>query len=294
MTTSTRTVTVPGAELAVQIHGDLADTTPDRPALLMFGSPMDHTGFATLAGHFTDRVVVTYDPRNVGDSRRDDTSAATPSEQHAEDLHAVIAALDTHRPDAFASSGGALNALLMVAEHPDALRTLVAHEPPMARLLPDRSCCTAAVDDIVATYDAAGQGPATAKFIAMVMHTGQFTDDYLRSPAPDPAMFGLPTEDDGSRDDPLMANLRGGFDHDLDVQSLQAASTRVVIGVGEESGSPTDGEMAGRSAYAVATALGREPVVFPSGHAGFLGGEFGQTGKPEEFATTLRAVLEQR
>jgi len=31
--------------------------------------------------------------------------------------------------------------------------------------------------------------------------------------------------------------------------------------------------------------------VFPSGHSGFLGGEFGQTGKPVEFAAKLREVL---
>jgi len=37
--------------------------------------------------------------------------------------------------------------------------------------------------------------------------------------------------------------------------------------------------------------LGITPVVFPGGHAGFLGGEYGQTGKPDEFAARLRDVL---
>ena len=54
---------------------------------------------------------------------------------------------------------------------------------------------------------------------------------------------------------------------------------------------PADGEVAGRSAYALAAALGQEPVVFPGGHNGFLGGEFGQTGKPQEFAARLTEVL---
>ena len=36
---------------------------------------------------------------------------------------------------------------------------------------------------------------------------------------------------------------------------------------------------------------GREAVVFPSGHGGFLGGEYGQSGKPDEFAAKLREVL---
>lgn len=32
--------------------------------------------------------------------------------------------------------------------------------------------------------------------------------------------------------------------------------------------------------------------MFPSDHGGFLGGEYGQTGKPEEFASALRRVLD--
>ena len=39
--------------------------------------------------------------------------------------------------------------------------------------------------------------------------------------------------------------------------------------------------------YAVARELAIEPVVFPGGHNGFLGGEYGQTGKPEEFASLI-------
>ena len=43
-----------------------------------------------------------------------------------------------------------------------------------------------------------------AKFIALVSHEGLIGPDYLDRPAPDPAAFGLPSEDDGSRDDPLL------------------------------------------------------------------------------------------
>ena len=131
-----------------------------------------------------------------------------------------------------------------------------------------------------------------AGFIAMVMQRGELGADYVDQPGPDPAMFGMPTEDDGSRDDPLMSNMRGGGNSRVpDLDAVRAASTHVVIAVGEESGGPRDGEIAGRAAYAVAEALGQEPVVFPGGHQGFLGGEFGQTGKPQEFAAKLEEVL---
>ncbi|WP_346243064.1 hypothetical protein [Rhodococcoides corynebacterioides] len=102
----------------------------------------------------------------------------------------------------------------------------------------------------------------------------------------------MPTDDTGDRTDPLMSNLRGlGCDYAPDVPRLEQASTRIVLAVGEESGGPDDGELAGRAAHAVAAALGQDPVVFPGGHNGFLGGEYGQMGKPDEFAATLREVL---
>ena len=43
---------------------------------------------------------------------------------------------------------------------------------------------------------------------------------------------------------------------------------------------------------ALAAQLGSEPVVFPGDHAGFLGGEFGMTGRPDEFAARLRELLD--
>jgi hypothetical protein len=49
--------------------------------------------------------------------------------------------------------------------------------------------------------------------------------------------------------------------------------------------------MAGRAAAAVAERLGTDPVTFPGGHDGFLGGEYGGMGEPDAFAATLRKVL---
>jgi len=63
----------------------------------------------------------------------------------------------------------------------------------------------------------------------------------------------------------------------------------VVIAAGAES----DDELAHRAALAAAERLGIEPVIFPSNHGGFLGGEYGQTGEPAAFAAKLRHVLEE-
>src|ERR1700733_4041761 len=280
----TYTLDVPGAVLQYDIR---ASDTSTEPPLLLIGSPMGASGFVTLAGHFPDRTVVTYDPRGAWRSRRTDGADQTTPDEHADDLHRIITALDAWPADIFASSGGAMNALALVAKHPEHVRTLVAHEPPAAQQLPDREAILAACQDIRETYLRSGFGPAMAKFIALVSYSGPLPSDYAEEPAPDPAMFGLPTEDDGSRDDPLVGENIVSLGCPDDFDALSAAPTRSVIGVGAQSGAI----LPGRAAVAVAERLGTQPVIFPGGHDGFLGGEFGSTGEPDAVAATLRTVL---
>jgi pimeloyl-ACP methyl ester carboxylesterase len=249
---------------------------------------MGADGFTTLAGHFADRTVVTYDPRSSGRSKRTDGASETTPDEHADDLHRLISTLDAGPVDVFASSGGAVNALALVAKHPEQVRTLVAHEPPASTEVPDHEAVLAACAGIRETYYRSGFGPAMAKFIAIVSHEGPFPDGYADQPGPDPAMFGLPAEDDGSRDDPLLSHniiTCNAYRHDFDV--LRKAPTRIVIGVGAKSGQ----QLAGRAGAAVAERLGIAPVTFPGDHGGFLGGEYGQTGEPDAFAATLREAL---
>ncbi|HYL39766.1 MAG TPA: alpha/beta hydrolase, partial [Candidatus Binatus sp.] len=259
-----------------------------EPPLLIIGSPMGASGFTTLASHFPDRTVVTYDPRGSERSKRTDDAAESRPEEHAEDLHAVIEAIGGGPVDLFGSSGGAVNALALVARHPHDVRTLVAHEPPSASVLPDRDAALAACRDLHDTYLRIGLGPAMAKFIALVTFQGPIPDDYLDRPAPDPAMFGLPSQDDGSRDDPLVGmNMPSCPAYLPDIEALRSAPTRIILAVGASSGET----MAARAGRTIAKRLGSEAVTFPGDHAGFLGGEYGQTGEPEAFAAKLREVL---
>ena len=276
----TETLDLPGATLAYDVRE--AESGSTEPVLLMIGSPMDASGFTTLAGRFPDRTVVTYDPRGVGRSpRADGVTGATPDE-HAEDLHRLIAELDAGPVDIFASSGGAVNALALVTRHPEGVRTLVAHEPPLATVLPDREEALAVTEDIHETYERDGLGPAMAKFIAFTSVKGPTPPD-VPDRAPNPADFGLPTEDDGSRDHPLLGpHMVYVTRYEPDFDSLRAVSTRIVVAAGADS----EGTFPYRAALAVAERLGTEAVIFPSHHGGF-----GQQGDPDAFAATLRRVL---
>jgi pimeloyl-ACP methyl ester carboxylesterase len=286
--TTTHVLETPEADISYDLHGPLP-TADGRPPLFMVGQPMDASGFGALAAHFPDRTVVTYDPRGLGRSLRKDGRVDNAPEVQAGDLHALIEALGVGPVEMFASSGGAVTALALVAAHPGDVTTLVAHEPPLMAVLRDAEAARRAQAGVLDAYEAKGWGAGMAAFIAMTSWRGEFTDDYFARPAPDPAQFGMPADDDGSRDDPLLSDRSWAItSYRPDVDALAAARTRIVIAVGEESLDT----FTGRTAIATAELLGQQATVFPSHHGGFVGGESGYAGQPEAFARRLREVLD--
>jgi pimeloyl-ACP methyl ester carboxylesterase len=284
----TRTLRTPEVDLVYDVRGTLP-AADGRPPLFMIGQPMTADGFTALASHFPDRAVVTYDPRGLGRSVRKDGRVDNTPLTQAADLHALIQALGAGPVEIFASSGGAVTALAFVANHPDDVTTLVAHEPPLMPVLPDAALAKRALAGVRDVYQAKGWGAGMAAFIAMTSWQGEYTEDYFAQPAPDPAAFGMPAQDDGSRDDPLLSERSWAVtDYRPDPDALAAAPTRIVIAVAEESGET----LTGRTARTMAALLGQEATAFPSHHGGFTGEDSGYPGQPEAFARTLREVLD--
>ncbi len=286
---TTHTLDTAGAGIVYDVHGPLP-TADGRPPLVMIAQPMDASGFTTLASHFSDRTVVTYDPRGLGRSiRKDGRVDNTPAVQ-ADDVHAVIDALGVGPVEMFASSGGAITALALVAAYPDDVTTLVAHEPPLLALLPDAEAAMRARAGVRDAYEAKGFGAGMAAFIAMTSWQGEFDDDFFARSAPDPAQFGMPSADDGVRGDPLLSDRSWAVSgYRPDFGAVAAAPTRVVIAVGEE----LMGTVTWRTSLVTSDLLGQEATVFPSHHGGFMGGELGYPGQPEAFARKLHQVLDE-
>jgi pimeloyl-ACP methyl ester carboxylesterase len=285
MTMTTHTLETAEADLAYDIRGPLP-TADGRPPLFMIGQPMDASGFATLASYLPDRTVVTYDPRGIGRSSRKDGRVEHLPAVQAEDVHALIGALGAGPVEMFASSGGAVTALALVAAHPGDVSTLVAHEPPLIPMVPDAEAARRARGAVRDVYEAHGSNAGMAAFIAMTSWRGEFTDEYFAQPAPDPAMFGMPGEDDGTRDSALLSDRSwpvSGYHPEVDL--LAAAPTRIVIAVGEESRDT----LTDRASVGIAELLGQQVTAFPSHHGGFVSHEYGQ---PEAFARRLREVLD--
>jgi len=152
---------VPGASLYYETRGS-------GPVLLLIpGGPTDATIFAGLAPRVSDSyTVVTYDPRGLSRSKLD----VLPEDRRiveifADDAHRLLTAVGSEPAFVFGNSGGALVGLALVTRYPQQVRTLVAHEPPAATLLPDGSAALVAMQEVYDTYRSTGIGPAMQKFL---------------------------------------------------------------------------------------------------------------------------------
>ena len=269
-----RSIDVPGARLHYEVRGA-------GPLLFVIGSPMAAAEFAPLAHAMAhDHTVVTYDPRGFAGSPVDDPDGPSNPDLRADDVIAILDELGAESSDVFGSSGGAVTGLALVTRHPGRIDTLVAHEPPLLELLPDAEQQRAATQDITDTFLRDGLQAAWMKF----MVNAGF----------DLAAFGDgPPEPHGEPVNPEQALAEGTrfFVHDLapttqylpDFDALRASPSRIVIGLGAESGHL----LTKRTSVATAERLGVTTTEFPGDHGGFLGA-------PGEFADRLRQVLATR
>lgn len=262
---------VPGARLHYEVRGR-------GPLLLVIGSPMAAADFAPLARSLAaDHTVVTYDPRGVAGSPVDDPDSPSNPDLRADDVAAILDDLGAPSADVFGSSGGAVTGLALVARHPGRVGTLVAHEPPLMELLPDAEAQRVATADIKATFRTEGLQAAWLKF----MVNAGFDVDASGDGRPEPQ---------GEPVNPAQALAEGArfFLHDLettaqylpDFEALRASGSRIVVGLGAESGRL----ITHRTSTAVAERLGVDTTEFPGDHGGFMGA-------PDAFAARLREVL---
>ncbi|MDP9860995.1 MULTISPECIES: alpha/beta fold hydrolase [Streptosporangium] len=270
-TVTSGSLKVPGATLYYEVRGQ-------GPLVVLVGAPMNATFFAPLADLLAaDHTVLTTDPRGLNRSPLDDPDQDSTPEMRADDLSRLLTHLDAGPAAVFGSSGGAVSALALAVAHPGQVHTVIAHEPPLNRLLDDREERDAAVEDIIATYVSGDVAGAWAKFMVnanIVM--------------PESEESGAPVAAPDEPDPQQVADERFWFLHEMrattrwepDIAALRAGPTRVVVGVGVESA----GQLCDRTSAALAAALGTAPTAFPGGHIAF-------SDDPDGFAPRLRAVL---
>jgi len=274
-------LSVPGASLYYEVRG------VGPVLLLVCGGVYDAAGYAELARHFADRyTVVTYDRR--GNSRSPLAGPPEPQsiEVHSDDAARVLAAVGVAADapaEVFGNSSGAIIALDLVARHPELVRTVVAHEPPLFELLEDRDHWRTLMRSVEETFRTAGPWAALE-----TMNAGFAADQ----PSKSDAEAEQPPGPDADADAEVVARMQENFAFFVgyevppfagyvpDLAALAAAPARVVPAVGEGS----NGEPWVRAAGVLAERLGTEAVAFPGDHGGF-GTEH------EEFAARLDKIL---
>jgi len=271
-TTVTGTLEVPGARLHHEVRGA-------GPLVVLLGTPMGADAFAGLADLLADdHTVLTTDPRGIGRSPVDDREVSPTLSTRADDVARLIRHVD---PDGargpvtvLGSSGGAVTALALAQEHPDLVDTVVAHEPPLVELLPDRDERHAGAEVVVERWFAGDHVGSWRAFLAnadIVMPEEVFAMVFGEEPDPQ-------ARADGDYQNGRLLRPTTHFVPDLD--RLRAGRPRIVVGIGEDSA----GELCDRASRALADGLGVAPVSFPGGHIGFAE-------DPEGFLPALRAVL---
>ena len=264
---ASHSLNVPGARLYYEVHGS-------GPVLMLVGHPMGASGFAAIGPLLAeDYTVVTYDPRGFGHSTIDDPDQDAEPELLADDVRRVLEAVGDEPAYVFGSSGGAVTGLALAARYPGHVQTLVAHEPPLALLLPEAEGARAGIYHIYATYRDRGDRAAWERFSTFTGMNMGLQNQYAAS-QPQPAE--------------AVATSDRFFRHGLlpiafylpDLSTLQGAAVRVVVA----GGTTSKGQFAQRTAVALAERLGTPLVDFPGGHAGFAS-------DTEDFAGVLGRTL---
>lgn len=259
---------VPGADLHYEVRGD-------GPLVLLAGAPMDARSFEGLATLLArDHTVLTTDPRGINRSSVEHPDRDSTPEERADDLARLLTHLDAGPAAAFGSSGGAVSVLALAQTRPELVHTVIAHEPPLEELLPDREQLHAATEDMIATYLAGDVAGAWGKFLraANIDFPPEMIEQVFLS----------------DRSPQTVADERFQFAHMLratarwrpDLDRLRAVPTRIVVGIGEQSA----GQLCDRASRALAAGLGTTPTMFPGDHIGFAE-------DPAAFEVRFRSVV---
>jgi pimeloyl-ACP methyl ester carboxylesterase len=265
-----RTLDVPGARLYYEVRGT-------GPLVVLVGAPMDATSFAPLADLLADEyAVLTTDPRGINRSPVDDPDHDSTPQMRADDLSRLLTQLDAGPAAVLGSSGGAVSVLALAQAHPEQVHTVIAHEPPLIELLPDRAERHAGNEDVIARWLAGDHTGSWRVFLDNAnIHLPEGVFEAMFAGKPDPRAIA-----DTSYQNTHM--LRPTAYWQPDITALRSAANHVVVGIGETSA----GQLCDRTSRALATALGTEPTMFPGGHTGFAE-------DPSGFATRLRSVLRE-
>jgi pimeloyl-ACP methyl ester carboxylesterase len=261
----------------LNLHSEVHGTGP--VLLMLAGGSGDADEFAPLVPYLRDRyTIVTYDRRGYTRSPID-AFAQTPYvsiETQSDDALRILAGVSDEPAFVFGSSLGAVIGLDLVSRYAERVRKLVAHEPPLVRLLSPQEGAAAAP----AVRPGETTDEAIRRFTAQM---GINRETLPRSLDPEP----IDRERRGRKRANMeffMAHEAGGVArYRADFARLKTLLARIVLAGGATGHEYAPYVMALRAAER----LGIPLVEFPGNHVGYLQ-------HPEAFAQQLAALLAVR
>jgi pimeloyl-ACP methyl ester carboxylesterase/DNA-binding transcriptional MerR regulator len=269
-----------GADLYFERRGD------GPPLLMITGGGGDCAYYSAIAGILArDYTVITYDRRGNSRSRLRGAPARLTMAEQSADAVAVLRACGFRSAAIFGNSGGATIALDLAARDPQAAHTVVAHEPPVPRVLPAAGDYLSIFDEVEQVLHAQGWQAAFTLFQVRIGHQDPDRPELITALL-DPARVFPPgpeldvmTRVCGNWEYMLRYEMRPFIDYEPDLGQIAASGVRVVLAAGSESD-----EIGRRTCTAIAGRLGAEFAEFPGGHTAPM--EI-----PAEFAARLRSLL---
>lgn len=259
---------VPGATIHYQVRG------AGPVLLIVMGGGGDADAGRRIAEPLSDRfTVVTYDRRGLSRSTLDDPDEHPTIRTHSDDARRLLAEVTDEPAMVFGTSLGAIVALDLVARHPERVRRLVAHEPPLRQLLSDSEQAEAA--RIGAAIERGTRGPEWEAMMRSIAVDHSDREPGVDIPAPS-AQAIANSEFFRRRDAPAAHR------YVADLDALRRVSPLIVPAVGERSGHA----FPHRAARALAEFLGTELAILPGDHAGFAT-------RPTAFAAALATQLDE-
>ncbi len=153
------TVHTEGADIAYDVEGQ-------GPLLLLVaGGNGDSRRFIKLSAQLADRYTVVRYDRRANLRSTGDTHGFLDMAQQGRDAAAVIRAVGNEPAYVFGNSAGANIALKLTEDHPQHVRGLVDHEPPITDILPDGTQWRVFFDKVSDTFRTEG-GPAAMRLFA--------------------------------------------------------------------------------------------------------------------------------
>ncbi|KPC61379.1 alpha/beta fold hydrolase [Streptomyces chattanoogensis] len=259
-TPRTGTLEVPGARLHYEVRGS-------GPVLvLIHGGAGDagvfHEIADPLAEHFT---VVAPDRRGHSRSPLDPPSGTPRVADHSDDVVRLLGELTDGPALVYGSSSGAVVALDLLARHPDRVRRVLAHEPPVIGLLPDAAAYRRLFADVRVTHRRQGAEVAMRQFLVGVGLAEAGWEMPPLSELP-PPLRELMTRTAANEPFFLEHELTEVTEYEPDTGALLKAADRLLVGVGRDAAR----QMPGRTGAALAARLGLPVAELPGGHTGYV------------------------